>query len=264
MERRTFLRGSAAAGAAMAATSAAAVPAAAAATSSGAEAGTGATSTGAVAAGSAATEAASGRRPLRVQVVLFDGVEEQDFAGPYEVFSAAGMHAKRGTDVSYVRVDGPGVVRASYGTKVEVERGWSPQDADLIVVPGGGYGKREGPGIWAEIDRRVLPDALAAAPRKGLTLASLCTGTLLLGAAGLVRGRPCTTHHGAVETLVQQGGVVKKARVVDDGDVVTSGGITSGLDLALWLVKRELGADAAAGLEEMLEYEARGVVWTRG
>ncbi|WP_370939058.1 DJ-1/PfpI family protein [Amycolatopsis sp. cg13] len=260
MERRTFLRGSAAAGAAMAATSAAAVPAAAAA---GAAAGTEAASTGA-ATGAAATEAAVGRRPLRVQVVLFDGVEEQDFAGPYEVFSAAGMHAKRGTDVSYVRVDGPGFVRASYGTKVEVERGWSPQDADIIVVPGGGYGKRKGPGIWAEIDRRVLPDALAAAPRKGLTLASLCTGTLLLGAAGLVRGRPCTTHHGAVETLVQQGGVVKKARVVDDGDVVTSGGITSGLDLALWLVKRELGADAAAGLEEMLEYEARGVVWTRG
>ncbi|ATY10743.1 DJ-1/PfpI family protein [Amycolatopsis sp. AA4] len=238
MERRTFLRGSAAAGAAMAA----ALPAEA-------EATTGAT---------------SARRPLRVQVVLFDGVEEQDFAGPYEVFSAAGMHTKRGTDVSYVRVDGPGVVRAAYGTKVEVERGWSPQDADIIVVPGGGYAKRKGPGIWAEIDRKVLPDALAAAPRKGLTLASLCTGTLLLGAAGLVRGRPCTTHHGAADTLVQQGGVLKKARVVDDGDVVTSGGITSGLDLALWLVKRELGSDAAAGLEEMLEYEARGVVWTRG
>ncbi|MFD2473994.1 DJ-1/PfpI family protein [Amycolatopsis silviterrae] len=240
MERRTFLRGSAAAGAAMAASSA--VPAEA----------------------SAEPGAAAGRRPLRVQVVLFDGVEEQDFAGPYEVFSAAGMHAKRGTDVSYVRVDGPGVVRAAYGTKVEVERGWSPQDADIIVVPGGGYAKRQGPGIWTEIDRGVLPDALAGARRKGLTLASLCTGTLLLGAAGLVRGRPCTTHHGAVKTLVEQGGVVKKARVVDDGDVVTSGGITSGLDLALWLVKRELGADAAAGLEEMLEYEARGVVWTRG
>lgn len=248
MERRTFLRGSAAAGAAMAAS--AAVPAEAA--------------TATTAATAATTGAASGRRPLRVQVVLFDGVEEQDFAGPYEVFAAAGMHAKRGTDVSYVRVDGPGVVRAAYGTKVEVERGWSPQDADIIVVPGGGYAKRKGPGIWAEIDRRVLPDALAAAPRKGLTLAALCTGTLLLGAAGLVRGRPCTTHHGAVETLVQQGGEVKKARVVDDGDVVTSGGITSGLDLALWLVKRELGSDAAAGLEEMLEYEARGVVWTRG
>ncbi|WP_406629132.1 DJ-1/PfpI family protein [Amycolatopsis sp. WGS_07] len=240
MERRTFLRGSAAAGAAMAASSA--VPATA----------------------SAEAGAEAGRRPLRVQVVLFDGVEEQDFAGPYEVFSAAGMHAKRGTEVSYVRVDGPGVVRAAYGTKVEVERGWSPQDADIIVVPGGGYAKRQGPGIWAEIDRRVLPDALASARRKGLTLASLCTGTLLLGAAGLVRGRPCTTHHGAVKTLVEQGGVVKKARVVDDGDVVTSGGITSGLDLALWLVKRELGSDAAAGLEEMLEYEARGVVWTRG
>ncbi|WP_084145391.1 DJ-1/PfpI family protein [Amycolatopsis jejuensis] len=200
---------------------------------------------------------------LRVQVVLFDGVEEQDFTGPYEVFSAAGMHSERGTEVSYVRVDGPGVVRASYGTKVEVEHGWSPDEADILVVPGGGYGRRQGPGIWAEIDRRVLPDALAASAREGLTLASVCTGSIVLGAAGLVRGRPCTTHHRAIDTLVEQGGVLKNARVVDDGSLVTAGGITSGLDLGLWLVNRELGSDAAAGVESMLEYQARGSVWTR-
>lgn len=95
-----------------------------------------------------------------------------------------------------------------------------------------------------------------------LTITSLCTGAILLGAAGLVAGRPCTTHRGAMAELESQGGVVKEARVVDDGDLVTAGGITSGLELGLWLVRRELGAEAAVGVESMLEYQARGTVWT--
>nr|WP_037967962.1 DJ-1/PfpI family protein [Streptomyces sp. SS] len=85
---------------------------------------------------------------------------------------------------------------------------------------------------------------------------------MLLAAAGLTRGRPCTTHHKAKADLERQGGLVKNARVVDDGDLVTAGGITSGLELALWLTRRELGSDTATGLEAMLEYEARGTVWT--
>ena len=213
----------------------------------------------------ATTAAAADQRttaPLRVQVVMFDGVEEQDFAGPYEVFSVAAAHTSRGVETSYVRLDGPGVVRASYGTLVEVEHGWAPEQADVIVVPGGGYARRQGPGMWAEIDRGSLPAALAAAAQ-GRTLAALCTGVLLLGAAGLLRGRPCITHRGAVADLEAQGGIVTKARVVDDGDVVTAGGVTSGLDLALWLVRRELGAGVAVGVENQLEYQVRGTVWTR-
>lgn len=231
MRRRDFLRGSAATGAAL--------------------------STGAAAAESGPAG------PLRVQVVMFDGVEEQDFAGPYEVFSAAGMHTARGVECGYVRVDGPGTVCASFGTKIQIDNGWAPERADVIVVPGGGYGRRQGPGIWAEISRGTLPAALAAARRRGLILASLCTGALLLGAAGLLRGRPCTTHHGAVTDLEAMGGILKNARVVDDRDIVTAGGITSGLELGLWLVKRELGADTAVGVENMLEYQSRGTVWTR-
>ncbi|OLR91958.1 DJ-1/PfpI family protein [Actinokineospora bangkokensis] len=232
MRRRAFLRGAAAAAA-----------------------------VGPAAATPAAAQAVA--RPLRVQVVLFDGVEEQDFIGPYEVFSAAGMHAPGGLTVTYARLAGPGVVTAAWGTKVQVDAGWAPREADVLVVPGGGYGRPDGPGIWAEIKDGALPRALAAARRRGLTMASLCTGALLLSAAGITRGRPCTTHHGAVADLRAQGGVVKDARVVDDGDLVTAGGITSGLDLGLHLVKRELGADAAVHVETMLEYQARGTVWTR-
>ncbi|MFJ5551808.1 DJ-1/PfpI family protein [Streptomyces sp. NPDC093225] len=201
--------------------------------------------------------------PLRVHVVMFDGVEELDFAAPYEVFSAARFFTDRAVEVRYVTASRPGSVRASYGTRVRVDHGWAPDEADVIVVPGGGYARREDPGVWAEIRRGTLPGALAAAPREGLTVSGLCTGVMLLAAAGLTRGRPCTTHHRARPDLEAQGGVLKNARVVDDGDLVTAGGITSGLELALWLVRRELGPDTATGIEAMLEYEARGTVWSR-
>ncbi|MGX1503875.1 UNVERIFIED_CONTAM: transcriptional regulator GlxA family with amidase domain [Streptomyces graminofaciens] len=205
-----------------------------------------------------------GRRTLRVHVVMFEGVEELDFTAPYEVFSASDYFTDRAVDVRYVSVDDVRTVTAAYGTTVRVDHRWAPEEADVLVVPGGGYARPADPGIHAEIRRGTLPRALAAASRPGLTVSALCTGVMLLSAAGLTRGRPCTTHHRARADLEQQGGVLKNARVVDDGDLVTAGGVTSGLDLALWLVRRELGPDAAIGLEEMLEYEARGTVWTTG
>ncbi|MEU0400560.1 DJ-1/PfpI family protein [Streptomyces sp. NPDC006197] len=201
-------------------------------------------------------------RPLRVHIAMFDGVEELDFAAPYEVFSGAGFFTPRPVEVRYVSATGARTVTAAYGTVVRGIRPWAPEGADLLVVPGGGYARRDSPGVRAEIDRGTLPRALAAAVRPGLTVSALCTGVMLLSAAGLTEGRSCTTHHKARPDLTQQGGLLKNARVVDDGDLVTAGGITSGLELALWLVRRELGADTATNLEEMLEYEARGTVWS--
>ncbi|MGW2183831.1 DJ-1/PfpI family protein [Streptomyces sp. NPDC001732] len=200
-------------------------------------------------------------RPLRVQVVMFDGVEELDFAAPYEVFSAAGFFTPRPVEVRYVSATGARRITCAYGTVVRDIHPWAPDEADVLVVPGGGYARRDSPGVWAEIDRGTLPRALAEAPRPGLTVSALCTGVMLLSAAGLTKGRPCTTHHKAEPDLEAQGGLLRNARVVDDGDLVTAGGVTSGLDLALWLVRRELGPDAATNLEGMLEYEARGTVW---
>jgi transcriptional regulator GlxA family with amidase domain len=200
--------------------------------------------------------------PLRVHVVMFDGVEEQDFIGPYEVFSLAGGLSGGAVQTRYVSVDGPRTVTAAFGTAVRVDHGWQPRAADIVVVPGGGFRRPESPGIWPEIDRGVLPRALAAAKRRGLVISSLCTGAIILAAAGLTTGRPCTTHTGAKAELTARGGVVKNARVVDDGDLVTAAGITSGLELALHLVRREVSADIAVRAEEVLEYQARGTVWT--
>lgn len=242
MNRRTLLRTATALGAAGLATG---IPAAATATA-------------------AAPTGSGPLRPLRVQVVLFQGVEELDLAAPYEVFSASDHFTDRDVEVRYVALEGPGTVTAAFGTTLRVDHVWAPEEADVLVVPGGGYARPEDPGVRAEIRRGALPRALAGARRPGLTIAALCTGVMLLSAAGVTRGRPCTTHHKARTDLERQGGVLKKARVVDDGDLVTAGGVTSGLDLALWLVRRELGVDAALGLESMLEYEARGTVWTSG
>ncbi|MFE5547691.1 DJ-1/PfpI family protein [Streptomyces sp. NPDC056534] len=224
--------------------------------------------TGAPAAASAAastTQASTAGQtdPLRIHLVMFDGVEELDFAAPYEVFSAAGFFTPRPVEVRYVSATGARSVTAAYGTQVRGLHRWAPDEADVLVVPGGGYARRDSPGVWAEIDRGTLPRALAAASAgPGPVLAALCTGVMLLSAAGLTRGRPCTTHHKAKADLARQGGLVKNARVVDDGDLVTAGGITSGLELALWITRRELGADTTTALETMLEYESRGTVWS--
>jgi transcriptional regulator GlxA family with amidase domain len=83
---------------------------------------------------------------------------------------------------------------------------------------------------------------------------------MLAAEAGLTDGRRAITHHGAVADLADSGAEVVEARVVDDGDLVTAGGVTAGIDLSLWLVERELGAVAAEDLATFLEYERRGGV----
>ncbi|MGK5631723.1 DJ-1/PfpI family protein [Streptomyces sp. URMC 123] len=211
--------------------------------------------TAAAAATGAAPAAAP--RPLRVHTVLYDGVEEQDFAGPIEVFGI--LAHQPGVEQRFVTVDGPRTVITSAGMAIDIRHRWSPRSADLIVVPGGGYGK--GAGVDDEIRRGVLPRALADARRPGLILAAVCTGAMLLSAAGITKGRPCTTHHVAKKDLAAQGGKVVDGRVVDDGDLVTSGGVTSGIDLALWLCERLYGPESALFAEKVLEYERRGTVW---
>lgn len=200
---------------------------------------------------------------MRVDVVVFDGVDDLDVVAPFEVLDKAG---RLGADISarLVTVDGGPVVATQAGLRLGPAAAWSPEDADVVLVPGGGYASGEPVGVRAELRSGRVPSALRDAVRPGLGFASVCTGALLLAAAGLVRGRPCTTHHRAVADLEAAGGRYVPARVVDDGDLVTAGGVTSGLDLALRLVERHAGAETALTLERALEYERRGTVWQKG
>jgi transcriptional regulator GlxA family with amidase domain len=203
----------------------------------------------------------SPENPWRVQIVVFDGAEELDYTGPFEIFSLAARMSSGAVKVALVTSDEPGEITALHGMKITVAKGLTPADADLLVVPGGGYGNKQGPGIWGEIIKGTLVAKLRAAPRAGLTISALCTGPILLAEAGLLTGRPCTVHHLTRADVTERGGVLKDARVVDDGDVVTATAVTSGLDLALHLVRRELGADLAVRIENLIAYERRGTVW---
>ncbi|WP_305782395.1 DJ-1/PfpI family protein [Symbioplanes lichenis] len=204
----------------------------------------------------------SPERPFRVQMVLFDGVAEVDFIGPNEALTIAGFATGGAVEVSYVTSTVPRTIQALGGTRVVVGRGWSPRQADLLLVPGGGPAGPDEPGVAHEIKKGQLPRALAAAVRSNLVIGSVCTGALLLAAAGLTRGRPCNTHQTVRDQLAESGAIVKDARVVDDGDLITSAGSTSGIDLALHVLDREFGPDFAVMIAGVLEFEPRGTVWT--
>ncbi len=195
---------------------------------------------------------------MEVAVLIFDGFDELDAIGPYEVLANA---AQLGADlrVQLLTLRPTDEVIGSHGLRVRPD-GLLDGRIDLVIVPGGGWNDRAERGAWDEARQGELPKAVARLYDAGTTIASVCTGAMLLSAAGLTRDRPATTHHGALDELREQGADVIEARVVDDGDLLTAGGVTSGIDLALWLVEREWGAELAKKIEAEMEYERRDSV----
>jgi transcriptional regulator GlxA family with amidase domain len=198
---------------------------------------------------------------MRIEIVVYDGFDELDAIGPYEVLRNATLVVDD-LEVELVGAGGGGVVTASHGLRVTVDGGLTGE-ADLVIVPGGGWNDRAPQGARAEADRGDLPARLAELHGAGARVASVCTGGMLLAAAGLTDGRPATTHNGALDDLRASGAEVVDARVVDDGDVITSGGVTSGLDMALHLVEREWGAVLADGIAREMEHDRDRRVWSR-
>jgi transcriptional regulator GlxA family with amidase domain len=133
----------------------------------------------------------------------------------------------------------------------------------VVIVAGGGWNSRAPQGVRVEVASGIIPAALARLHAKGVVVATVCTGAMLAAAAGLTTGRPATTHHGAIADLRASGAEIIEARVVDDGDLISAGGVTSGLDLALWLVERYFGEEIERAVEATMEYERRGPIWRR-
>jgi transcriptional regulator GlxA family with amidase domain len=198
---------------------------------------------------------------MRVAVVVFEGFDELDAIGPLEVLRNAAAMGATGLSVELVALDGAAEVTGSHGLRVRTDGRLDPEGTDLLVIPGGGWNDRGAHGAWAEAERGDLPAAIAAAARGGAVVATVCTGAMLAATAGLTRGRPAITHHGAVEDLRASGARVVEARVVDDGDLVTAGGVTSGIDLGLWLVERHFGTDLADAVAAEIEHPRHGEVW---
>ncbi len=205
-----------------------------------------------------------------VGILVFDEVEVLDFCGPFEVLSTTRLdESRRREDQSPYDVllvaETPDVVVASGGLKVVPDR--TPEDCpalDVLVVPGG-WGTRR------EIGNRRLMDWIARVGGEVETLASVCTGSMLLGMAGLLDGRRATTHWKAIPWMRQSlpgVAVVEDEHVVEDGRVLTSAGISAGIDLALRLVARQHGEEIARATARHMEYpypvdNTRRVTWTR-
>jgi transcriptional regulator GlxA family with amidase domain len=196
---------------------------------------------------------------MRIGIVVFDGFDELDAIGPYEVLRNA---AVGGADVETLLVTREPAERVtgSHGLVVEPQ-GVLDDGFDLVLVPGGGWNDRAERGAWAEAQRGHLPRDLRRLHEEGTSMASVCTGGMLLSEAGILRGRPATTHRGAHDQLDAE---LVVERVVDHGDIVTAGGVTSGIDLALWLVEREFGRELADLIAREMEHERQGAVHQTG
>lgn len=205
---------------------------------------------------------------MLAQIVLYDGFDLLDVVAPFEVFSAGGLACAGQISVELVSAEGVRQVPSGInGVTLQASGGIDLARANLLVVPGAaGQLNGDGPDSVPAILGRALETGLPAILEKalaksGLTVATVCGGSLLLGLAGLLQDRPAVTHHLGMEVLAATGAIPIKARVVDDGYLVTAGGVTSGLDLSLYLVERELGPRIAHAIETVFEYERRGTVW---
>jgi transcriptional regulator GlxA family with amidase domain len=185
----------------------------------------------------------------RTEILFFDGLDDLDAVAPFEILTAAGFPTRA--------VRPPGAVptvTTHHGLTLAIDHELGG-DPELVIVPGGGWRDGTASGVRAESEG-ALPQRLAELHQRGTVIASVCTGAMLLAAAGLLRGRPATTHHTALDDLAAAGADVRReARVVDDGDILTAGGVTAGIDLSLLLIERHAGADAARQAARRLEYE---------
>ncbi|SEL58625.1 DJ-1/PfpI family protein [Haloferax larsenii] len=195
---------------------------------------------------------------MHVSILLYDGFDELDAVAPFEVFQNAGAFGSDCT-ARLVALDDRDTVTASHGMRVGIDGVLDPDadDPDLLVVPGGGWNSRAEESAWAEAEKGDIPEAIATLHESGTTVAGVCTGGMLLSRAGILDGRPAVTHGDALDDLRATDADVVSARVVDDGDVLTAGGVTSGLDLSLHVVEREFGSDVANRVAREIEYERR-------
>jgi transcriptional regulator GlxA family with amidase domain len=224
----------------------------------------------------AASDPLLGNRRLAMlaQVVLFDGFDPLDVIGPYEVLDAGGAASAGALRVELVSAEGPREVRSGSadgtgGLSLRATATLDPGRADWVLVPGAA-----GPIEGHENGPPTIPVLLAGAMETPLTplmrtaladptilVATVCGGSLALAMAGLLEGRHAVTHHLGMDVLDATGVHAVHARVVDDGDLVSGAGVTSGLDIALYLLERELGPRIAGAVERLFAYERRGTVW---
>lgn len=193
---------------------------------------------------------------LHLQIAIFNGFDEIDVFGPYEMLSVPGI------EVELAAVEPTRSIRSMRGIVIEPQAKLGACDG--LIVPGGGWGNHAEAGAWGEVQRGVLPDRLTELAPQVPWLASVCSGGMILASAGLLEGRSATTNPGCFDDFRPLVGAVIDERVVDDGDRLTAGALFCGNDLGLWIIERELGTVAADRASATKAYARHGRVWHSG
>lgn len=191
-----------------------------------------------------------------IGILVFDDVEELDFTGPFEVFGMANEVAVRTGlpplfDLKLI-AEHDGVVRGAHHLRFLPDLTIGACDKlDILLVPGG-------QGTRREVANPQLLGWIATIAARAEWVVSVCTGALLLTAAGPARGKRVTTHWAFVETLRardEASEVVADSRYVRDGNLVTAAGVSAGIDMALWLTGLLHGAEFARHVRRAMEYD---------
>lgn len=177
-----------------------------------------------------------------IGMLIFPEMTQLDFTGPYEVFAQMPGCEVKVIAKALVPVPARGGLRFVPDTAMAE----SPQ-LDLVFVPGG-------PGVGAMMEDRAVLDFLHRQGAHAQYVTSACTGALLLGAAGLLKGHRATTHWLSLDLLPVFGAVPSDERVVVDRNRITGGGVTAGIDFALAVAARVCGEEAAKTIQLLIEY----------
>lgn len=179
---------------------------------------------------------------FQIGILLFPGVQQLDLTGPYEVFASL-----PGAEVHLIWKD-RSRIKSATGLVLDptLTFGECPV-LDVLCVPGGG-------GVNALLQDAEVLAFLRAQAAKARYVTSVCTGSLVLGAAGLLKGRKATTHWFSHDFLEKFGAIPVHGRVVRDGNLITAGGVTAGIDFGLAVVAELVGREQAEAIQLGLEY----------
>jgi transcriptional regulator GlxA family with amidase domain len=188
---------------------------------------------------------------MRVAIAVFEGAEELDFVGPWEVLAAWRFLQPGEVDVFLV-ADTLDPVTCAKGMRVLADRIWDDAgQIDVLVYPGG-------KGTRPQLGNEEIRARLRNLGEQGTLMTSVCTGSLVYADAGLLDGRPAATYHSAFPELLQLGREIEPRpddRFVDAGEVITAAGVSAGIDMALHLVGRLHSPERAREVRRYIQYD---------
>lgn len=198
---------------------------------------------------------------MKIQIVLFDGFGELVSFAPFEVLNRAIEEGAPFT-VELVSSERKQEVTTSFGVTVKLHDFLRMDNRpDLLIVPGGGWNHKAKHGARKQAELGTLTKMIREMHNEGTIVAGVCTGGMLLAASGILNDKKATMHHLAQSEMNKYGAELLPYRIVDQGAIITARGVTSGIDLGLWITEKFASSKIAAAVEYRMEYERRGVVW---